>query len=169
MLWKTKMEEPPISYIRNFVFGVEDSLVSTVGLLSGVAVAGVEPKTIILAGVVLISVEAFSMGAGSLLSEHSAKQIALQRAVPMRASYISAFIMFLSYFFAGFIPLAPYIFLPISYAFFASIGASLFALLVLGIISAKRAGITPVRPALQMLFIGGAAIALGTTVGILFA
>ncbi len=169
MRYTIKMEERPISYIRNFVFGVEDSLVSTVGLLSGIAVAGTDLKTIILAGVVLISVEAFAMGAGSLLSEHSAKQIVLQRAVPMKTSYASACIMFLSYFFAGFIPLAPYIFIPISYAFSASIGVSLLTLFVLGIISGKRAGISPLRPALQMLFIGGAAIALGTLVGILFA
>lgn len=27
------------TYFRNFIFGVEDSLVSTVGLLSGVAIA----------------------------------------------------------------------------------------------------------------------------------
>lgn len=162
------MEDRPTSYIRNFVFGVEDSLVSTVGLLSGIAVAGTEPKTIILAGIVLISVEAFSMGAGSLLSEHSAKQIALQKEVPIQASYKSAFIMFFSYFFAGFIPLAPYIFLPTSYAFFASIGLSLLALFILGIISGKRADIPPLRPALQMLFIGGAAIALGTFVGFFF-
>jgi VIT1/CCC1 family predicted Fe2+/Mn2+ transporter len=48
-------------YLRNFIFGVEDSLVSTVGLLSGVAVAGVASRTILLTGVVLIFVEAFSM------------------------------------------------------------------------------------------------------------
>lgn len=157
-----------MAYIRNFVFGVEDSLVSTVGLLSGVAVAGTAPETIILAGIVLISVEAFSMGAGSLLSEHSARQIMLQREVPLQSSYKSAFIMFVSYFFAGFIPLAPYIFLTVPYAFSASIVVSLATLLILGIMSGKRAGINPLRPSLQMLFIGGMAIALGSSVGLLF-
>ena len=52
-------------YFRNFIFGVEDSLVSTVGLLSGVAIAGVPSRTILLTGVVLILVEAFSMAAGA--------------------------------------------------------------------------------------------------------
>ena len=55
------------SYYRNFVFGVEDSLVSTVGLLSGISIAGVTNKTIIMTGVILIFVEAVSMGAGSFL------------------------------------------------------------------------------------------------------
>ncbi len=61
-------------YLRNFVFGVEDSLVSTVGLLSGVAAAGVETKTIVLTGVVLIIVEALSMAVGSYLSEYSVEE-----------------------------------------------------------------------------------------------
>ena len=62
------------SYIRNFVFGVEDSLVSTVGLLSGVAIAGVEQKYIFITGLILIFVEAFSMAVGSFLSEESAEK-----------------------------------------------------------------------------------------------
>ena len=163
------MEMQRITHIRNFVFGVEDSLVSTVGLLSGIAVAGTVEHTIVLAGIVLISVEAFSMGAGSLLSEHSAQEIALQREVPIFDSLKSALIMFLSYFFAGFIPLAPYVLLPAKAAFWISIGASLAALLVLGTISGRTAGIRPLRPALEMFLIGGAAITLGTSVGIIFA
>src|SRR3989338_4103836 len=47
-----------IVYIRNLIFGVEDSLVSTVDLLSGVAAAGVPRSVIFLTGVVLIFVEA---------------------------------------------------------------------------------------------------------------
>lgn len=162
-------ERNDITNIRNFVFGVEDSLVSTVGLLSGVAVAGTMPETIVLAGIVLISVEAFSMGAGSLLSEHSAKQISLHQEVPIQASFKSALIMFLSYFLAGFIPLSPYLFLPVSTAFWTSIGVSLVALLILGVLSGKKAGIQVFHPAIQMLFVGGIAIALGTIVGMLFA
>ncbi len=163
------MEKTNIAHIRNFVFGVEDSLVSTVGLLSGVAIAGTMEHTIVLAGIVLISVEAFSMGAGSLLSEHSAREISLKQEVPIRTSFKSALIMFFSYFFAGFIPLGPYIFLDTAFAFPTSIGASLIALLLLGTLGGKVAGISPLRPALQMFFVGGAAIALGTLVGLLFA
>ena len=47
--------------VRNFTFGVEDSLVSTVALLAGIAIANVETKTIVLTGIVLIFVE----GAGN--------------------------------------------------------------------------------------------------------
>ena len=37
-------------FIRNFIFGVEDSLVSTVGLLSGVVVGGVSKDAVVLVG-----------------------------------------------------------------------------------------------------------------------
>jgi len=159
------MEEKRIGFIRNFIFGVEDSLVSTVGLLSGIAIAGMETKTIILAGVVLIFVEAFSMGAGSLLSENSAAEVAVGREVPLARSYLSGFIMFVSYFFAGFIPLFPYLFLPVGTAFYTSIGVSLAALFILGAVSAKIARTSLLKQALQMFIIGGIAIALGALVG----
>ena len=54
-------------YFSSFIFGVEDSLVSTVGLLSGVAVAGVTRTDIFITGIILIFVEAFSMGVGNFL------------------------------------------------------------------------------------------------------
>ena len=63
-----------ILFMRNFVFGAEDSLVSTVGLLAGVATAGVLQKEIIISGVVLIFVEAFSMSVGSFLSERTTEE-----------------------------------------------------------------------------------------------
>ena len=31
-------------YLRNFIFGVEDGLVSTIGLLSGISIVGVSKK-----------------------------------------------------------------------------------------------------------------------------
>ena len=43
-------------YTRSFIFGVEDSLVSTTGLLAGIATAGVPPATIFLSSVFLIFV-----------------------------------------------------------------------------------------------------------------
>jgi len=159
------MEPQKIRYVRNFIFGVEDSLVSTVGLLSGIAVAGTDVKTIILAGVVLIFVEAFSMGAGSMLSENTSAEVALGEAQPVTRSFFSGIIMFSSYFCAGFIPLMPYLFLPVHTAFVVSVGASLVALLTLGIIGAKIARISPLRQGIEMLAIGGAAILLGVLVG----
>src|SRR3989344_7763433 len=94
-----------VSFLRNFVFGVEDSLVSTVGLLSGIALATVPAKTIFLTGVVLIFVEAFSMAAGTYLSESSAEVYANGTDTPTKPNVLAAVIMFFSYFVSGFIPL----------------------------------------------------------------
>src|SRR3989344_3129963 len=64
-----------VLYVRNFIFGAEDSLVSTVGLLSGVAIGGVAKVDILLPGMVLIFVEAFSMAVGSFLAEFSVRKL----------------------------------------------------------------------------------------------
>ncbi len=96
-------------YIKNFIFGVEDSLVSTVGLLSGVAAAGLPKKDIFVAGVVLIFVEAFSMGVGSYLSEDFTDDIK-SRKYRRSATLFASLIMFISYFTAGIVPLFPYLF-----------------------------------------------------------
>lgn len=149
---------------RSFVFGIEDSVVSTVGLLSGIAIADVPKATIILSGIVLIFVEAFSMGAGSFLSESSVEDLTKQRA--STASTIHAgVIMFISYFIAGFVPLFPYIFLEPAVAFPTSIAASLSALLILGFWSGSVTKISLMKSALRMFIIGGLAIGVGVLAG----
>lgn len=144
-------------YLRNFIFGVEDSLVSTVGMLSGVASAGVAKENIFIAGIVLIFVEAFSMGVGSYLSESFTEKSS--------KSVVGGAVMLFSYFFAGFIPLFPYLFLPISQAIWISIALSLIALLALGFISAKISRLNLIIQSFKMLTLGGLAILIGITVG----
>lgn len=149
-------------YVRNIIFGVEDSLVSTVGFLSGIAVADVERATILLAGVVLIVVEGVSMAAGAFLSEESAEEYAAGgKAERPHDAYIAGALMFCSYFLAGFVSLVPYMILPVSVALWASIASSLLALIALGAVSGvvSRAGL--VKSAVRMVLIGGIAIAIG--------
>ncbi len=153
------------AYLRNFVFGVEDSLVSTVGLLSGIAVAGVEVKTIVLTGLVLVVVEALSMAVGSYLSEYSVEEYDHESSQLRVIS--AAAVMFFSYLIAGFVPLAPYA-LGLQNAFQCSIIASLVALFALGIVSARVTNSRPLPRGLRMLAGGGAAIAAGVLIGGLF-
>jgi len=149
-------------YLRNFIFGVEDSLVSTVGLLSGVVIGGVSQEIVILTGVVLILVEAFSMGIGSFLSEYAAEEMVMQRAIPQKIWAVGGAIMFISYIIAGFIPLAPYIFLSsVSSAFSYSIILSLIVLFGLGMIGGKIGGVSAFRRGLRMFVLGGFAILVG--------
>ncbi len=150
---------------RSAVFGVEDSLVSTVGVLSGVAIADVERATIFLTGVVLIFVEAFSMGVGSYLSETSGEAYVSGKNGESGNSLKAAVIMFVSYFCSGFIPLAPYVFLSTERALPLSVSASLTALFILGAWSGKITKGNILKNGLRMLVIGGVAIALGVLAG----
>lgn len=152
-------------YMRNFIFGVEDSLVSTVGLLSGVAVANVPRGTIFLTGIVLIFVEAFSMAVGSLLSEHSAEEYIKRADVPIKNDFAVAAVMFFSYFVSGFIPLAPYVVFSSQNAFWFSILATLVSLFILGVISARIFKLNLLRSGVRMLVIGGIAVGVGIMVG----
>lgn len=153
------------SIIRNFVFGVEDSLVSTVGLLSGIAVAGIDRSDIVVTGVVLIFVEAFSMGIGSFLSERSAEEYVLRRETTLKRPSKSGLTMFISYLLAGFVPLSPYFFLIGNSALLVSVSLSLVALFLLGFVSGRFSGISVVKDGLRMLVLGGLAIVIGILVG----
>lgn len=153
------------TFLRNFTFGVEDGVVSTVGLLSGIAFAGVPKTTILLTGTVLIFVEAFSMGIGSLLSEHSTEEFVEHRELPLRGSIFAAAIMFFSYLVSGLIPLLPYLVLSLGTALWTSIGASLLVLFLLGLLSAEALKRKLWRHSLEMLILGGVAIIVGIVVG----
>ncbi|OGH58726.1 MAG: hypothetical protein A2725_03450 [Candidatus Magasanikbacteria bacterium RIFCSPHIGHO2_01_FULL_33_34] len=58
-----------------FVFGMEDGMVSTLGTITGIAAATSSHFTVILSGFVIISVESISMAVGSYLSSKSVKSI----------------------------------------------------------------------------------------------
>lgn len=61
--------------VREAVFGLEDGMVSTLGAVTGIAAATLEPFTVLLSGVVLIAVEAVSMAVGSYVSNKSARAV----------------------------------------------------------------------------------------------
>ncbi|MEK7481450.1 MAG: VIT1/CCC1 transporter family protein [Patescibacteria group bacterium] len=153
------------SYIRSFVFGVEDSLSSTVGLLSGLAIAGVARDTIFVTGVILVLVEAVSMSIGDFLSEHASEEYLHHREVSSRRSFFDALIMLFSYIVAGLVPLAPYLLFPATNALAFSITFSLCALFLLGVASAHFSRLPLLKNGLRMFLIGGIAIAIGVVVG----
>lgn len=151
---------------RTLIFGVEDSLVSTVGLLSGIVVGGVSRREIFVTGVVLIFVEAFSMGVGSYLSEQSeAEYFANGKKVSSVSSFPSAVIMFFGYLLAGFIPLSPYLIAPVQYALPISVCGSLVSLFALGLWSGTITRIHLFRSGARMFLLGGCAILIGIAVG----
>lgn len=150
--------------LRNFIFGVEDALVSTVGFVSGIASASVDRPTLLLSGIVLVAVEAFSMGLGTALSEESVEEVRLRRRARWGASVRDALVMFFSYLLAGLAVLSPYAFMPEPQAMVKSVVLSLGLLFLLGVFSARVARLPVLKRGLRMMLIGGAAIALGVFV-----
>jgi VIT1/CCC1 family predicted Fe2+/Mn2+ transporter len=160
-----KIQKTDKIYVRNFIFGIEDSLVSTIGVVSGIAITGADRRTILLTGIILIFVEAFSMGAGSLISEHSVEEYRMgkHRAIPTHLK--AALVMFLSYFIAGFVPIAPYLLFGVSLAFWMAIFLSLVTLFILGVVNAVIFKVKIFSHGLEMLAIGGITILVGVLVG----
>ncbi|MEK7646261.1 MAG: VIT1/CCC1 transporter family protein [Patescibacteria group bacterium] len=151
--------------VRNFVFGVEDSLVSTVGFVSGIATSDVATETILLSGIILILVEAFSMAAGSLLSDNSADEFARKGVLKLSKSLFGAGVMFFSYIISGVLVIAPYMFWEHAVALPLSIGISLCALVLLGTVSARVSGVSVVSKSITMVVVGGIAVAIGIIIG----
>ncbi|HMQ01908.1 MAG TPA: VIT1/CCC1 transporter family protein [Candidatus Doudnabacteria bacterium] len=152
-------------FVRNFTFGVEDSLVSTVGLLAGIAVAGVDQRSIIITGLVLIFVEAFSMAVGSLISERSVEEYQAKATTSLNNPVRGSIIMFFSYVIAGFIPLAPYFYSTGNTSVILSVVLTLLALFILGAVNAKMFRAKVWKDGLFTLIMGGLAILVGIVVG----
>ena len=144
------------SYVRNMIFGAEDSLVSTVGVVFGIATANPAKGLIVLSGLLVIAVEALSMGAGAYLSEISEQELDENKENDKIIPIIDGLVMFLSYFFAGFIPLSPYFFLEPNTAKYISILFSVAALFFLGYLPTRR-----IKSAVRMAVVAGLAILLG--------
>ena len=154
--------------MRNIIFGIEDSLAATVGLLSGIAAEHVPYQTILLTGFVYIFVEAFSMGIGSFLSEESAQEYEEKRTVTSMRAASGGVVMFISCVVAGFIPILPYLVLPFEYAMPGSIVLSLLVLALLGYAQARLSK-KPIWPrVLRIVLLGGTAILVGIVVGKIF-
>jgi len=152
-------------FLRNFVFGAEDGLVSTVGLLSGVSFAGLAPREVILSGVILIMVEAISMAAGVYISEDSEKELDPNEKENVISDTI---VMFFSYALIGLIPLLPYIALnDTRTAFYWSIAASLVALFCVGLFKGFFVHSHPLKGALKITAIGAVVIAVAVFIGTL--
>jgi len=149
-------------YLRNFVFGIEDGLVSTCGFLSGIAVSSLSLTALIITGVVLIFVEAFSMAVGSFLSESSTVDLEKTRSKidrPFRGSII----MFFSYLLSGFLVLSPYILFK-NFALPTSIAIAFLALFLLGVYGAKLTGSSMWQRGIRMAILGGLAVLVGVFV-----
>lgn len=145
--------------IRNIIFGIEDSLVSTSGFLFGLASSSYSKHEIFVAGLIIITVEAVSMGAGSFLTEEETNEIKKKK-YTQNAPIRDGILMLVSYFVAGFIPLTPFVLFESDNAKLVSLIASLISLFLLGYIPTKKT-----KSGIRMVIIAGIAASVGFIVG----
>lgn len=154
-------------YLRSIVFGIEDSLVSTTGLVAGISVGSSNREFVILAGIVAVSIEAVSMGAGEYLSDDAVNE--LEKIKRYRDNpLVSGFLMFIAYFTAGFIPLFPFIFFQHPISLYLGVTFALSGLFLLGFIKGRILHSSPLKGGFKVLVIGGLATILGLVIGSLF-
>lgn len=153
------------SYVKSSIFGIEDSLVSTTGVIAGIAVASGDQEIILVAGLVTIVVEAVSMAAGEFISEEARIEMTPRSKT---SSILSGVIMFISYFIAGFIPLLPILLFPLPQSVLYSVGFAFIGLFALGLMMGKLTKASLLKSGLKVMLVGGVATILGVIVGMIF-
>ncbi|MBI2334548.1 VIT1/CCC1 transporter family protein [Candidatus Daviesbacteria bacterium] len=151
-------------YLRSGLFGLQDGLVSTTGVVVGIS-TGVEDKAIIvLASLVAVTVEATSMAAGQYSSEKAVHQ--MDKTGKHTDSLITgALIMFVAYLIGGLVPIIPTITFNQPQARIISILAAFVGLFLLGYIKGKLVEHKPLRSAIELFVIGSLATVIGLVVG----
>lgn len=159
-----------VDSMREIIFGLEDSLVSTLGAITGIAVGTGSQYIVILSGLVLIAAESMSMAAGSYLSSKNASQAEAEfhdgkkidePTRPGRA----AGVMGVFYFIGGFVPLTPYFFLDVYSAMLPSVVGTAIVLFLLGVWASQYTKRSPWRSGLEMTVVSLAAAGVGYLIG----
>jgi VIT1/CCC1 family predicted Fe2+/Mn2+ transporter len=154
--------------VRAGVFGVQDGIVSTFGLVMGVAGAQVSPETVLIAGIAGAFSGAVSMGAGEYVSVRVQHELIAARGGrdgdnvdPLRAAVANAGL----FVFGAAFPLTPFLFLVGLPAVVTSSSLSVVALFLTGALLTRLTRRSPWISGLRMLLIGGGAGVLGYAVG----
>lgn len=157
-------------YIRPIVFGLEDGLVSTMGVVTGIAAGSQNKFMILLSGTIIIFVESLSMASGEYLSSKSEKELhesdkkdKKHHANPK----INSMFMGLSYMIGGGIPIVPYIFLNLPSGIYFSVIATMIALFLVGFWKSRFIKRDGWKGGFEMLVIAGASALVGFAIGYL--
>lgn len=154
-------------YLRSGLFGIQDGLVSTTGVVVGIS-AGVEDKAIIiLAALVAVSVEASSMAAGQYSSEKAVHQMD-KTGKHTDNLMIGALVMFFGYLLGGTVPIIPTILFDQPQARIIAIISAFLGLFILGYIKGHLVKVKPLKSALELFAIGAIATIIGLIVGNIF-
>ena len=176
------MEEKSLQHeivdsMREIVFGLEDSLVSTMGAITGIAVGTGSQYIVILSGFVILASEATSMAAGSYLSTKHAREAEIlfhkrkgleiheEASHPIRA----AIVMGIFYLVGGVVPLIPYFLLPVNQAVVPAIVVTAVTLFLVGVWAASFTKTSKIKSGIEMTLVSLTAALIGYVIGRLVA
>lgn len=148
------------------MFGLQDGLVSTTGVVVGISIGVSDKSILILAALVAVTVEATSMAAGQYSSEKAVHQMD-KTGKHTDSLLIGALVMFFSYYIGGLFSVIPTILFNQPAARYIAIASSFTGLLTVGYIKGHIVDHKPLRSAIELLLIGGMATLIGVAVGML--
>lgn len=154
-------------YLRSGLFGIQDGLVSTTGVVVGIS-TGIEDKAIIiLASLVAVTVEATSMAAGQYSSEKAVHQMD-KNGKHTDNLIVGSLIMFFGYLSGGIVPIIPTALFNQPEARIIAIISALIGLFILGYTKGHLVKVKPLRSAIELFIIGAIATTIGLMVGYIF-
>lgn len=160
-LLKTKLQE---AYLRSLMFGLQDGIVSTTGVVVGISTGVSDKSIIVLAALVAVTVEATSMAAGQYTSEKAAHQFD-KTGSRTDSLIVGAIIMFFAYFGGGMFSIIPTLLFNQPEARFIAIASSFVGLFLIGYLKGYLVEHKPLRSAIELFIIGGIATTIGLVVG----
>lgn len=153
-------------YLRSLMFGLQDGIVSTTGVVVGISTGVSDKAIIVLAALVAVTVEASSMAAGQYSSEKAVHQMD-KSGKHTDNLYIGAFIMFFAYLAGGLFPIVPTLVFNQPIARVIAIAFAFVGLFIVGYIKGHLVEHRPLRSAVELFIIGSITTTIGIIVGYL--
>jgi len=151
-------------YLRSLMFGLQDGIVSTTGVVVGISTGVQNKEIVILAAFVAVTVEASSMAAGQYSSEKAVHQMD-KSGKHTDSLMLGALIMFIAYMIGGAFPIIPTIIFDQSTARILAVVSAFIGLFIIGYIKGHIVEHKPLRSAIELFIIGSIATAIGVIVG----
>ena len=157
-------------YLRSLMFGLQDGIVSTTGVVVGISTGISNKEIIVLAALVAVTVEASSMAAGQYSSEKAVHQMCKtgeNKIAHTDNLYIGALIMFVAYLLGGAFSIVPTIIFDQPAARTLAIASSFLGLFIIGYLRGYLVEHRPLRSAIELFIIGSITTVIGIVVGYL--
>lgn len=151
-------------YLRSLMFGLQDGIVSTTGVVVGISTGISSKPIIVLAALVAVMVEATSMAAGQYSSEKAVHQLD-KTGKHTDSLFLGAVIMFFAYLMGGSFSIIPTLLFRQPEARIIAIMSSFAGLFFIGYLKGYLVEHKPLRSAIELFIIGSVATTIGLIVG----